>query len=251
MSVNSEGWAVPLYHMVGLTVSPFGPDVPWGPGRPLSPFSPCSPGGPMRPIRPGCPFSPLAPGSPRRPGKPGGPCRRRRRKEEERRETVRGRQEMRKTEDEERDDGWDGGVGGKDCCVIKMNWTTYFTVHQSAESMYTWRYNNIVVLPEVQEVLSVQKVLEILAHPETKFVTHLPRWTSNTPCNKCCIHITYYLWHMSSGHINKYKNKTKSLLTTDPGSPLRPSVPGFPGTPWGPTGPVFPGGPTAPGSPCE
>lgn len=116
MSVNSEGWAVPLYHMVGLTVSPFGPDVPWGPGRPLSPFSPCSPGGPMRPIRPGCPFSPLAPGSPRRPGKPGGPCRRRRRKEEERRETVRRwwrRQEMRKTEDEERDDGRDGGVGGK------------------------------------------------------------------------------------------------------------------------------------------
>lgn len=254
MSVNSDCRAVPLCYMVGLTVSPFGPDVPWGPGRPLSPFSPCSPGGPMRPIRPGCPFSPLAPGSPRRPGKPGGPCRRRRRKEEERRETVRRwwrRQEMRKTEDEERDDGWDGGVGGKDCCVIKMNWTTYFTVHQSAESMYTWRYNNIVVLPEVQEVLSVQKVLEILAHPETKFVTHLPRWTSNTPCNKCCIHITYYLWHMSSGHINKYKNKSKSLLTTDPGSPLRPSVPGFPGTPWGPTGPVFPGGPTAPGSPCE
>lgn len=198
MSVNSDCRAVPLYHMVGLTVSPFGPDVPWGPGRPLSPFSPCSPGGPMRPIRPGCPFSPLAPGSPRRPGKPGGPCRRRRRKEEERRETVRRwwrRQEMRKTEDEERDDGWDGGVGGKDCCVIKMKWTTYFTVHQSAESMYTWRYNNIDILPEVQEVLSVQKVLEILAHPETKFVTHLPRWTSNTQCNKCCIHITYYLWH--------------------------------------------------------
>lgn len=59
--------------------------------------------------------------------------------------------------------------------------------------MYTWRYNNIDILPEVQEVLSVQKVLEILAHPETKFVTHLPRWTSNTLCNKCCIHITYYL----------------------------------------------------------
>lgn len=51
--------------------------------------------------------------------------------------------------------------------------------------------------------------------------------------------------------MNNYKNKSTCLLTTDPGSPLRPSVPGFPGTPWGPTGPVFPGGPTAPGSPCD
>ena len=80
-----EQWRLSRFSQLhdGRTVSPFGPDVPWGPGRPLSPFSPCSPGGPMRPIRPGCPFSPLAPGSPRRPGKPGGPCRRRRRKEKE------------------------------------------------------------------------------------------------------------------------------------------------------------------------
>lgn len=40
-----------------------------------------------------------------------------------------------------------------------------------------------------------------------------------------------------------------SRLTTEPGSPLRPSGPGFPAGPAGPTGPVFPGAPTAPGSP--
>lgn len=94
--------------------------------------------------------------------------------------------------------------------------------------------------------LSVQQVQELLAHPETGTYLagggHLMHYAANN-----IVLVTSDIVKGSFGQIKK----SNSLLTTDPGSPLRPSVPGFPGTPWGPTGPVFPGGPTAPGSPCK
>lgn len=56
--------------------------------------------------------------------------------------------------------------------------------------------------------------------------------------------------------LNFQRNITKldyhsadTLLTTAPGSPLRPSGPCFPAVPCGPTAPVLPGGPKAPDSP--
>lgn len=65
----------------------------------------------------------------------------------------------------------------------------------------------VLVVPEVQEVLSVLLDLEILVHPETQKQTQ-QRFTIK----------------LGSGLSN-------ILLTTDPGSPRSPSVPVFPGVP--------------------
>lgn len=125
----------------------------------------------MRPIRPGCPFSPLAPGSPRRPGKPGGPCRRRRERRgeeedseevvEESRNMKRERERMEEMEDRKRNGGLnEKAVDAKNCCS---------KLFYRMECMS--KCKGIAILQEVQVVLSVQQVLEILAHPETQLAT--------------------------------------------------------------------------------
>lgn len=126
---------------VKLTGSPLAPVDPWGPGRPLSPFSPCSPGAPIRPIRPWCPFSPLAPGSPCRPGKPMGPCRLRKGKDGNSEERVAKRKRYEKKR-----------------LTVKF---TFFKERKETK-------RGVIVLPQVQVVLSAQQVLEILVHPKTQ-----------------------------------------------------------------------------------